>query len=152
MKYHKKKIHIYNKKDMKLLKEFISRFVKKTLNEDKYQNPDYRKAMNIYNVPIEIIWNYREFDRCGSDNIKGNDYIDELTKDIKENGIKIPIKLLVDTGKALLIEGNHRLCIAKKLGMKTVPVQVTIGTLGVMEKSKAKPISFNSNEWWFFYK
>lgn len=137
---------------MKLLKQFISSLVKETLNENKYENPQYRRLMKIYNVPIDIIWEYREFDRCESDNIKGNQYIEELTKDIKENGIKIPIKLLIDSGKALLIEGNHRLCIAKKLGMKTVPVQVDYGTLGAINKSKAKPIRFNSDEWWVFYK
>jgi hypothetical protein len=121
------------------------------LKEDKYSNPEYRRLMNIFNVPVDIIWEYREFDRCGADNIKGKEYLESLTKDIEENGIKTPIKLQVDAGKALVIEGNHRLCIAKKLGFKTVPVQVDYGSFGSINKHKAKPINYNSTMWRVFY-
>jgi hypothetical protein len=57
----------------------------------------------------------------------------------------------VDASKALVVEGNHRLCIAKKLGFKTVPVQVNYGSFGSINKHKAKPINYNSTMWHVFY-
>ena len=119
----------------------------KEFNENKYLDPSYRKLMNIFDVPVEFMWKYREFDRCGDDNLYGDDYINELTKDIQQNGIKKPIHLYVDTGRALIVEGNHRLCIAIKLGLKTIPVQVSYKSLGSINKHKAKPINYNSTKW-----
>ena len=89
----------------------------------------------------------REFDRCGNDNLYGDEYLKNLTKDIKENGIKKPIILQIDNGKGLVVEGNHRLCIAIKLGLKTIPVQVTHKSLGSINKHKAKPINYNRDKW-----
>lgn len=113
-------------------------------NYNKYQDPIYRKAMDIFDVPIDFIFKYREFDRFGDDKIYDDDYLESLTNDIKQNGIKNPIKLYIDGGKALIIEGNHRLYIAKKLGYDTIPVQVDYGKIN---KDKAKPINFNSAKW-----
>lgn len=117
------------------------------INENKYLDPTYRKNMNIFDVPVDFMWQYREFDRCGDDNLYGDEYIEKLTTDIKENGIKIPIKLLIDGNKGLIIEGNHRLCIAIKLGLKTISVQVDSGTLGSINKHRAKPINYDSTKW-----
>jgi len=77
------------------------------LNENKYLNPEYRKAVGIYDVPVDFMWQYREFNRCGDDNLWGVDYIKELTNDIRQNGIKIPIILQVSESKGLITEGNH---------------------------------------------
>ena len=107
----------------------------------------YRKIMDIYNIPIDFIWKYREFDRCGEDNLYGDEYIKNLTEDIINNGIQEPIILQVDCGLGLLTEGNHRLCIAKNLGFKTIDVKVIRRSFGSINKSKAKPINFISNKW-----
>ena len=128
-------------------KQFIKNSIRQYLNENKYLDPTYRKVMEIYDVPVDFMWQYREFDRCGDDNLYGNDYIEKLTSDIKENGIKTPIKLQIDYSKALIVEGNHRLCIAIKLGFKTIPVQVVHGSFGSINKNKAKQINYNSSKW-----
>jgi hypothetical protein len=132
---------------MKDLKKFIATTIREYLNENKYLDPTYRKIMDIYDVPVDFMWQYREFDRCGDDNLYGNEYIEKLTADIKENGIKIPIKLQIESGKGLIIEGNHRLCIAIKLGLKTIPVQVSYGSFGSINKHRAKPINYSSDKW-----
>jgi len=132
-----------------ILKGYIKSSLRKhlLLTENKYQDPEYKKIMDIYDVPVDFMWQYREFDRCGIDNLYGDEYIQQLTQDIKENGIKTPIKLYVDNGKALIVEGNHRLCIAIKLGLKTIPVQVSYHPLGEINKHKAKPINYNTQKW-----
>ena len=129
------------------LRKFIATTIREYLNENKYLDPTYRKMMDIYDVPVDFMWQYREFDRCGDDNLYGDEYIEKLTTDIKENGIKIPIKLHIDGGKGLIVEGNHRLCIAIKLGLKTIPVQVSYGSLGSINKHRAKPINYSSDKW-----
>lgn len=115
----------------------------------KYNDEEYRKAMDIFDVPVDFLWQYREFDRCGKDNIYGDKYIKQFTNYIKENGITKPIILTVDTGKGLITDGNHRLCIAKKLGFKTVPVEVVHGKFGDINKHRSKPINFRKERWYF---
>jgi len=132
----------YNK-----LKNIIASTIKEHLNENKYSNPEYRRAMDIFEVPTSFIWQYREFDRCGEDNLYGVGYIEALEQDIKQNGIKTPIKLQVDDGKALVHEGNHRLCIAIKLGIPLMLVQVEYMPFGPINRHKAKPINYDRDKW-----
>ena len=56
------------------------------------------------------------------------EYFEDLKKDIKKNGIKQPliIKYYVKDNAVRLMEGHHRLKIAKELGIKDVPVQVNV--------------------------
>ena len=129
------------------LRQFIVETIVDYLNEDKYQDPTYRRLMDIYDIPVDFMWQYREFDRCGDDNLWGDDYIEQLTADIKENGIKTPIQLNIDHRMGLITEGNHRLCIAIKLGFKTIPVRVVSKPLGSKNKHKAKPIDYNREMW-----
>lgn len=112
----------------------------------KYSDPSYRKLMDIYDIPVEFMWQYREFDRC-NDKLYSDKYIQELTKDIEKNGINLPITLQIYDGNALISEGNHRLCIALKLGFKTIPVQVVYKSFGLINKDKTKPINYNSDRW-----
>lgn len=132
------------------MKNLIKKLLRENLEEDS-RLQQYRRMMEIYDVPVEFIWEYREFDRCddGQDNIKGNDYISRLADEIKTNGIKEPIILQIDGGKALVDEGNHRLCIARKLGLETVPVKILKKPFGGINKSKAKPIDYNQDSWRF---
>jgi HK97 family phage prohead protease len=52
--------------------------------------------------------------------------LDELTEDIRANGIKHPLVVQYDpeTGTLALDEGNHRLAAAQRLGMKVLPVRM----------------------------
>lgn len=103
--------------------------------------------IDTYYIPVDFLWKYREFDRCGSDNIYGDEYIDKLTDDIKNNGIKNPINLQIYSNKGLIVEGNHRLCIAKKLGIDKLYVKVSIRAFGSINKKKSKKIEYEPNKW-----
>ena len=46
----------------------------------------------------------------------------KLEWDIKQNGILMPLKLYTNGIQATLGDGNHRIRIAKKLGIKKVPI------------------------------
>ena len=108
---------------------------------------EHMSLSNIYNVPVDFMWEYREFDRCSDDNIWGDKYIKNLIKDIKENGIKTPITLTVNYENiALITEGNHRLCIAKMLGIDKILVKVINSELG-SNKHKAKKIDYSMSKW-----
>ena len=54
--------------------------------------------------------------------------IAKLMEDIKTNGFKEPIIIAYDpeTGECSVIEGNHRIEAAKRLGMKDFPASVAI--------------------------
>jgi hypothetical protein len=121
---------------------------KSYLNENKYQDPEYLRILDgVFDVPVDFMWKYREFDRCGEDNIWGSKYIDELSEDIEKNGIKNPITLQIDGNKGLIVEGNHRLCIAIKLGIETIPVKILYRSFGSINKHKAKEINYNPDKW-----
>jgi RHS repeat-associated protein len=54
---------------------------------------------------------------------KSNREFLKLFKDIRENGIKEPIKFVVHDGLKYIVDGHHRYFAARKLGMKDVPVE-----------------------------
>lgn len=81
------------------------------------------------------VWEYREYDRDPSSGFTGKlDSIEytELKSDIEENGVKNPISLTMERLKSgfndgdvkvYLGEGNHRLRIARELGLDKIPVR-----------------------------
>ena len=74
-------------------------------------------------VPIKEVDAYKEFDR--ETDIKfDKSELDDLTEDIRKNGITTPITIEVYNGKGLIVEGNHRLAAAKRLGIKNIPVRI----------------------------
>jgi hypothetical protein len=91
----------------------------------------------VLNLNLNEIWKYREHDRHIFKPLKNNvlyngintkEYYDELKQDIKQNGIKEPIIFMMqktsnDTFTVYVGEGNHRMSIAKELGIKTIPVR-----------------------------
>ena len=52
-----------------------------------------------------------------------NKQLAKLMQDIKENGIKEPIKIIEYEGSRYVVDGHHRLIVAKKLGIRSVPVE-----------------------------
>lgn len=89
------------------------------------------------NVEFEFdtddVYKYREFDRKLVDGWTGSrdaGEIEELEKSIKASGIKQHVYIRMErdneTGSTdvYLGEGNHRLSIARKLGIKKMPVRI----------------------------
>ncbi len=76
-------------------------------------------------VPVRTLWKYKEFNR-GLKPRNGQESYDKLKADIQANGIKASLVLLYYVGNQALIlgEGNHRLSIARDLGLKEVPTEV----------------------------
>mgnify|MGYP000428933448 CR=1 FL=1 len=98
-------------------------------------------------VPVQVIDRYKEFTREVP--MHGNEQFQELKADIKENGIKEPLIIAYYqySKTALLVEGNHRLRIAKELGMSEVPVRVSRYQGDDSHYPKAKPVpGYQANE------
>lgn len=98
---------------------------------------------NIYKrytelVPVKTLDKYKEFDRDTP--VMGILGYNNLKADIKRNGIKEPLIIRYYKGDntAFLTEGNHRLRIAKELGIKKVPVRVI--RVNLNGKSSGKPV------------
>lgn len=69
-------------------------------------------------VPTGWLGQFAEFERSGQ-------RVDELASDISARGFDDPLILEVGlNGRASLIEGNHRLAAAQRLGLGSVPVRV----------------------------
>jgi len=69
------------------------------------------------------LWPYREFSRDTQPKFEGDETLRDLEQDIKENGVKSPLLVLIGkNGRALVAEGNHRIFIARKLDLQQVPV------------------------------
>lgn len=49
-------------------------------------------------------------------------YLDKLQQQIKENGITMPVLIGTD---GRLWDGHHRLCVAVRLGIAYIPVEIT---------------------------
>lgn len=108
-------------------KKMIYDSIRRLVYEDRFKET----AM----VPIDEVWQYREFDRK-NEPIKGDDYLDKIKSVIKKDGFTKPLKLSID---GLLIDGNHRIAAAKELGLKYVPVKMSLSPAGV-NKHLAKGI------------
>ena len=76
------------------------------------------KQNNISIEPIEKITSL-----LNEGGYRSQEQVNSLLEDIKENGIKKPIELIKNSkGEIIINDGNHRLAIAKELGLKEVPV------------------------------
>jgi len=89
--------------------------------------PDYWGSFTV-DYPLSEVWQYREYDRSPSFN-RSNLTKEEwasLRSSLEEKGWdreEPAMMLFGKNGVAKLGEGNHRLWLAKELGMKTVPVR-----------------------------
>lgn len=76
---------------------------------------------NVDNIPIEQLITYKDKNGGG---YREQEQINSLKENIRKNGIKNPIELITDSkGNITINDGNHRLAIAKELGIRTVPVK-----------------------------
>lgn len=81
-------------------------------------------------LPIGAAHHYREYDRP---------YDDVLGQVIADQGIRQPLRISTDGTHATMHEGNHRLEIAKRLGLTHVPVQVTLEKPGEVINNGGRP-------------
>jgi len=84
---------------------------------------------NVQLVRLPVLQNYIEFNRRNPKEFKyekSENYLRQLEKDIKANGLKEPLILAVskETQRAYLAEGNHRIVCLENLGVHWVPLQV----------------------------
>jgi len=89
------------------------------------QVDEYRRLYGD-ELPVEFVERFASTD-------KSRAKIDLLKEQIKKDGIKSPLRLECSGPRikrmnvdALLIEGNHRLIVARELGMKRVPVTIVL--------------------------
>jgi len=112
----------YAEKDTMHLQDVVNMFAK--------ENKALADNVTI-NVPVSELDTIKEYDRELINGFTGKNTADEvaaMTADIKKNGIRDPGVVTLNRKKngtitAILGEGNHRLNIAKKLGLKTMPVR-----------------------------
>ena len=97
-------------------------------------------------LPTDIAHHYREYDRPVDDENTAM-----LTRVIADQGIRQPLRISTDGTHAILHEGNHRLTVARQLGMSHVPVQVTLEKPGEImtnsEASRPVPLEPVLGEW-----
>ncbi len=74
---------------------------------------------------VEDLWKYREYDWSAEKHRGSKEQWDTLVSSIKKGyNPKYPILVIVgQNGVVKIGEGNHRLAIAKELGIKMVPVE-----------------------------
>lgn len=122
-----------------------SRVKSEKYNKDIEFKCNYEKYFEY--VPLSEIEKYIEFDREVEHKISKK-YLDELTEEIKVNGITYPITLEIYDSKGLIVEGNHRIAVAKRLGIKYIPVRVIERYRpfkGTIYEDKVKELPSSSN-------
>lgn len=77
-------------------------------------------------LPTELVVRYRAVDReiVGTPTLDTPAHLDRLTAQIRQDGMRTPIDLAFAEEFAT-IDGNHRLAVALRLGLSTVPVHLT---------------------------
>ena len=113
----------YSKGDRTLIEKIIEDDLVKEIMSKTVENMN-RKSSNdrISFVDVELLDKIKEFDRRVQ-RVKSDEEIDELKNKIIKNGITEPV--MIDycpyDGTIKLGEGNHRLMIAKELGLPSLP-------------------------------
>jgi len=78
-------------------------------------------------LPTSLVTRYQVVDReevvAPADVVDTPRHLDELERDIAAHGIRTPLSLRFNTAFATL-DGHHRLAVARRLGLESVPVAV----------------------------
>ena len=96
---------------------------------DRWQNEDaklYDDVMPLM-IPLRDLWPYREYQWTREDARRSPEEWDQLVDKLDREGWKTSEPLIFIVGRkggAKIGEGNHRIAIAKQLGMRKVPVRV----------------------------
>lgn len=104
-----------------------------SINNRNFNNVQYAKVENnqnsLYNnIKIGETKNIKIDDisqLIGQGGYRTEEQINSLREDIKKNGITAPIEIYIKNDGTIAIEnGNHRLQIARELGIKDIPVKM----------------------------
>lgn len=80
---------------------------------------------HIASLPTALVTRYQVVDReevpAPAEVVDTASHLDELERDIAANGIREPLDLGFNEHFATL-DGHHRLAVARRLGLETVPV------------------------------
>ena len=78
-------------------------------------------------LPTDLVVRYRAVDR---EHIPAPDYVvdtprhlDALTESVRDHGIQVPLRLQFNRSFGFL-DGNHRIAVALRLGLREVPVEL----------------------------
>ena len=98
----------------------VEEIMKKTV----YNMQFFDSADRVELVDVNLLDQIKEFDRRVQ-RVKTDEQINDLKNAIIENGITSPvmIEFCPYDGTIKLCEGNHRLMIAKELGLPTIPAK-----------------------------
>jgi hypothetical protein len=98
-------------------------------------DPSWRDAPRVEHVSVSSLLPYRELDREIHPRFAHDyGYLDELTEKIRAEGFdpKKPVQVWYDPFRhtATVADGNHRLAVARRLGIEKVPTTVQINQYG----------------------
>jgi ParB-like nuclease domain len=80
-------------------------------------------SLSQVHLPTALVARYRAVDRetAGSALVDTPSHLEELTADIRQRGILTPLRLGFN-GEFAVLDGNHRIAVAIRLGLQSVPV------------------------------
>lgn len=97
-------------------------------------------------LPVDVLDHYKEHDRDLDD-----PQTQALAHVIATEGVRSPVQISTDGTHALMHEGNHRLAIAKQLGITHLPVKVTMEPPGEVitneDYSRPVPLEHQLGSW-----
>lgn len=122
------------------LKKIADRYYK---TGDKLYDVDWVRGEYHIMASVKDLERIKEHNWSRKHSRIGPEEYEKLYQDIKENGIKLPVQVFFYQyeGRAKLGEGNHRLAIAKELGIKKIP---TVFVFWKGDKPKDEDIEYGS--------
>ena len=97
------------------------------IREKSYMSDSFDYSHEFQMVKTQELWEYKEFDRSQTPKY-GNkhDHLEQVRRFILKNGFQEPIVISCDlqSGKAYITEGNHRLWVALKEEIPFIPCRV----------------------------
>jgi ParB-like chromosome segregation protein Spo0J len=81
----------------------------------------YREGFQF--LPTRVVARYRDRAINTAHRSQGN-HMRRLTRAIEREGVRHPLTIKVEDGHIHLFDGNHRLAIALRLGIRHLPVYV----------------------------
>jgi ParB-like chromosome segregation protein Spo0J len=95
---------------------------------------DFEELSGIRNVPASDFSSQQQ--TVAADDIRR---AKELAKEIKEEGLKSPLIVVVDKKGPFVLEGGHRVDALFEIGADTIPALVVLDTKSLDELAQAKP-------------
>jgi ParB-like chromosome segregation protein Spo0J len=81
----------------------------------------------VVHLPTELVVRYRAVDRehvpAPPEVVDTPEHLDTLTTSIGAHGIQVPLRLQFNSSFGFL-DGNHRIAVALRLGLREVPVEI----------------------------